>query len=209
MKATVRDYRIKTVLNLRGHHPEKSWYRDERDASLGNGATQIDIAMSSCEWMSRKQLQTLIDVIENSEKPLLIHCWRGSERTGLASAFATLLREGSTLEEARDQFSLKYAFVRIGDGVVTIEHFEKYEKWLAENRLTHSPKIFRRWVNEGFVPGSPCREEWAVDPYPLVVYTKTTPKGLDIKKVWDNRGRTPAMNAKAEAEGQGAPLLVR
>ena len=50
---TVRDYRIKTVLNLRGSNKDP-WYAAERSATVrGQGATQVDIAMSSCIWMSR------------------------------------------------------------------------------------------------------------------------------------------------------------
>jgi protein tyrosine phosphatase (PTP) superfamily phosphohydrolase (DUF442 family) len=187
---TVRDHRIKTVLNLRGHHPDQDWYRAERDATLASGAEQVDIAMSSCEWMSRTQLRTLVDVLQTSETPILIHCWRGAERTGLTTAFLTLLRDGSTLEDARAAFSLEYLFVRAGDGVVTIEHFEQYEAWLRTNGLSHSPIVFRRWVNEGYVPGQPSRENWPYDPYPLAVFTRATPTGPDERKIWDERGRT-------------------
>ena len=50
-------HRIKTVLNLRGSNSVEAWYRDEVAATNLNGATQIDIAMSSCIWMSRAQLR--------------------------------------------------------------------------------------------------------------------------------------------------------
>ena len=89
----VRSHGIKTVLNLRGAHPEQAWYRAERSATLGAGATQIDMAMSSCEWMSRDQARMLVRVLDTCEYPLLIHCWRGSERTGLVSAMTELLRQ--------------------------------------------------------------------------------------------------------------------
>ena len=186
---TIHDQKIKTVLNLRGHHPEQPWYRAERAATLAAGAAQVDIALSSCEWMSRTQMRTLVDVLLTSDTPILIHCWRGAERTGLASAFLTLLKDGSTLEDARAAFSIKYLFVRAGDGVVTIEHFEQYEAWLKTNGLTHSPTVFRRWANEGYVPGKPGREQWPYDPFPLVVFTRDTPDGPVERKVWDDRGR--------------------
>jgi len=197
---TVRNHQIKTVLNLRGHHPDQSWYRDERATTLAGGATQIDIALSSCEWMSRTQLRTLVDVLLTCEKPVLIHCWRGSERTGLVSAFLTLLDDGSTLDDARAQFSLRYLFLRAGDGLVTIEHFEQYETWLARNRLTHTPTVFRRWVSEGFAPGLPGRESWPFDPYPLAVFTRPSPNGPQERMIWDERGRPPLMNAGRDVE---------
>lgn len=195
LASTVRDHRVRTVLNLRGHHPESAWYRAERDATLAQGATQVDIALSSSEWMSRPQLRTVVDVLTTAEPPVLVHCWHGSERTGLVSAFAILLRDGSTLDEARAQFSARYLFVPWGDGVVTLRHLEHYEAWLGRNGLAHSPAAFRRWVSEGFVPGEPSREQWPYDPYPLVVTTRPTPGGPVETKVWDERGRTASRGA--------------
>ena len=64
----VREHRIKTVLNLRGSHPESDWYRDERTATLEGGATQVDMPMSSCEWMSRAQARALLEVLETAER---------------------------------------------------------------------------------------------------------------------------------------------
>ena len=103
---------------------------------------------------------------------MLIHCQWGSERTGLVSAFAELLRPGSTLDDARAQFSIRYLFVRVNDGKVMAEHLDQYESWLRAGGMKHDPATFRRWVDEGFKPGEPSREQWPYDPYPLVVITR-------------------------------------
>jgi protein tyrosine phosphatase (PTP) superfamily phosphohydrolase (DUF442 family) len=168
----VRTHAIKTVLNLRGAHPEEGWYRAERSAVLSAGATQIDMALSSCEWMSRDQARTLLKVLETSEYPLLVHCWRGSERTGLVSAMTELLRPGGTFAAARGQFSLRYLFVRAGDGALMLDHLERYADWLRQQGLEHTPEHFSRWMTAGFTPGRPGREDWPYDPYPLVVVTR-------------------------------------
>ena len=171
LAGTIRDHHIKTVLNLRGTN-EDSWYRTERATTLDAGATQVDIAMSSCIWMSRAQLHTLIETFDWAEYPILIHCQWGAERTGLASAFVELLRPGSTLEAARRQFSIRYLFLRVNDGKIMAEHLDQYELWLHTNGLAHTPATFRRWVDEGFRPMVPGREQWPYDPYPLVVITR-------------------------------------
>jgi hypothetical protein len=175
---TIRGYKLKTVLNLRGPNKD-SWYVAERAATLKAGATQIDIPMSSCVWMSRAQLRTLIETLETAEYPILIHCQWGAERTGLASAFAELLRPGTTLADARAQFSIRYLFARLGDGKIMAEHLDQYEQWLHDNGWDHSRDHFRRWVNAGFRPMIPNREQWPYDPCPLVVITRpaaeTTP----------------------------------
>ncbi len=168
---TIRDHRIKTVLNLRGVNKD-AWYVAERATTLEAGATQVDIPMSSCIWMSRAQLRTLIATFDTAEYPILIHCQWGAERTGLASAFAELLRPDSTLEDARRQFSIGYLFLRVNDGKIMAEHLDQYELWLATHGVTHSPATFRRWVADGFQPMKPNREQWPYDPYPLVVVTR-------------------------------------
>jgi protein tyrosine phosphatase (PTP) superfamily phosphohydrolase (DUF442 family) len=183
---TLHDHRIKTVLNLRGVNPRQPWYRAEREATNAAGATQVDISLSSSEWMSREQLRTLLRVIDSCDYPLLIHCQWGSERTGLVSAFVTLLRSGATLEDARAQLSLAYLYVRVGDGKVMAEHLDQYESWLREHGCPHSAATFRQWANEGFQPGNPSREQWPYDPYPLVI---TRPASASVAKTGDGTVR--------------------
>ena len=177
----VRDHRIKTVLNLRGSHPESSWYRDERSATIESGATQIDMPLSSCEWLSKAQARALLEVLETAERPILIHCFHGSERTGMVAAFAMLLRPGSTLRDAEAQFTPGHLYFGLGDGVVTRQHLENYEAWLRGQSLAHAPDQFRRWLGVEYRPGEPNREKWDHDPYPLVVVTK------GLKRVADRR----------------------
>jgi protein tyrosine phosphatase (PTP) superfamily phosphohydrolase (DUF442 family) len=171
LSRTIRDQGIKTVLNLRGSNKD-DWYSAERRATLDAGATQVDIAMSSCIWMSRAQLRTVVQTLDTAQYPMLIHCQWGAERTGLVSAFAELLRPGSTLDAARAQFSVGYLFLRINDGKIMAEHLDQYEHWLVAKGWTHEPEHFRRWVEEGYRPQLPNREQWPYDPYPLVVITR-------------------------------------
>lgn len=179
--ARIREHRVRTVLNLRGSHPESAWYRDERAATLDAGATQVDIPLSSCEWMSRAQARAVLEVLETAERPILVHCFHGSERTGMVAAFAELLRPGSTLADAEEQFTLRHLYLGFGDGVVTRRHLEAYQTWLRDRKLTHDPSHFRRWIAFEYRPGSPSREHWDFDPYPLVVVTKP------VRKVADRR----------------------
>jgi Tyrosine phosphatase family len=168
----LRQYSIKTVLNLRGSNSNEAWYRDEVKTTLAAGATQIDVPMSSCLWLSRDRLSNLIELLEQADYPLLIHCNWGSERTGLVSAFAELLRPGATLAEARAEFSLGYLFVRLGDGTIMAQHLDQYESWLRARGLAHDRETFKKWVAEGFRPLLPNREQWPYDPYPLSVITR-------------------------------------
>ena len=132
---TIRDYRIKTVLNLRGANKDR-WYRAERATTLEAGATQVDIPMSSCIWMSRAQLRTLDRDVRYGG---ISRC--SSIASGVRSAPAwprpspSCSAPDGTLEDARAQFSIGYLFVRVNDGKVMAEHLDQYERWLAGQRI--------------------------------------------------------------------------
>ncbi len=151
---------------MRGSNKD-AWYTAERAATLEAGATQVDIAMSSCIWMSRAQLRTVVQTLDTAEYPMLIHCQWGAERTGLVSAFAELLRPGSTLDDARAQFSIGYLFVRFNDGKIMAEHLDQYEHWLAERGWTHEPDAFPAVGERGLPPaGSPTASNGPTIPIP-------------------------------------------
>lgn len=179
LRRAIRDHHIRTVLNLRGPNPSESWYRQEVTATLEGGATHVDIPLSSCVWMSRVQLRTVIDVLDRAEYPLLVHCAWGSERTGLTSAIAELLKPGGSLEKARDQLALRFLYVRLGDGRIMAEFLDQYEAWLVDRGQAHRPETFRKWAVEGYRPGTPNREGWPYDPSPLRTVTRPAPEERD------------------------------
>jgi protein tyrosine phosphatase (PTP) superfamily phosphohydrolase (DUF442 family) len=194
---TVGTYGIRTVLNLRGPNPAQPWYLAERAATTGAGATQVDVPMSSCEWMSRAQLRALVRVLDSCDYPLLIHCQWGAERTGLVSAFSELLRPGATLADAEHQFSVRYLFLPIKDGKVMAEHLAQYETWLRAHEWEHSPERFRQWVAVGFIPLSPSREQWPYDPLPLVTVTRPMDNGEGEGITWAQPSPAPLAGSAA------------
>jgi len=171
---SVRQHQIKTVLNLRGANPDEPWYQAELQATLDAGATQVDLSMASDMWVSRQQARTILQVLDTCEKPVLIHCQWGAERTGLVTAISELTRPDRTLEEARSQFALSYLYVKAGDGAVMEEHLDRYETWLRSKRMEHSPEQFRHWLTQVYQPESPSREQWPYDPYPPIIITRPT-----------------------------------
>lgn len=177
----IQSRRIRTVINLRGCNPENDWYPAERETTLAAGATQIDLALASDLWLSRDQMRTLVDVLRQAERPFLIHCEWGAERTGLASAFVELLRPGGSLESARQQFGLYYLYLPLADGLVMRGHVDAYERWLHEHQRTHSPEQFLEYALKAYDPGSPSRQEWPYDPYPLLVVTRPDSRGEPAK----------------------------
>ncbi|ODR96717.1 hypothetical protein AUC69_14075 [Methyloceanibacter superfactus] len=80
-------YGIKTILNLQGAHPEADWYREEEAAAKAHGIKLINYKLSAKRDVSAAQLEDLLALMSNAERPLLIHCRSGADRTGLVSAF--------------------------------------------------------------------------------------------------------------------------
>ena len=74
-------YGIRTVLKL-NHGPEE----------VPAGVTVIHRPLSVMTEPSREELQEILDTIERSPKPLLVHCTHGEDRTGLIVALYRLRR---------------------------------------------------------------------------------------------------------------------
>jgi hypothetical protein len=101
-------------------------------------------------------LLQLIDVLDHTEFPVLFHCHKGADRTGMASAVALLLKSDTPLEEARAQLSPRYGHLSVGKTGNIDRFFDLYSEWLAERGLAHAPAVFRRWATEEYCPGE-CR----------------------------------------------------
>lgn len=83
-----RRYGIRTVLKLNsGGEP------------VPEGVTLIHHPLSVLKEPTPQQLQEILDTIDHSEKPLLVHCTHGEDRTGLVIALYRL-RHGTATDTA-------------------------------------------------------------------------------------------------------------
>jgi hypothetical protein len=152
----IRGYGIRTVVNLRGTAPSYDWYRDECRASADLEACQEDLCFSAGRLPATAELRRLVEVLDHSDYPLLFHCQRGADRTGLASAVALLLHSELPYEAARRQLGLRYGHVRLGRPANLDRFFDLYREWLGREGLAHSPDNFRRFATHDYCPGA-CR----------------------------------------------------
>ena len=147
---------LRNILNLRGKVAQ-GFYLFEAEACAQLGITLNDLQMSAKTAPTRDQLQTLLGLLKTLEKPLLIHCKSGSDRTGLAAALYVLLIENRPIAEAQRQLSWRYLHVEnspagMQDHLLRLyaDAFEKtgvtFADWLAQSydpaKVTAS---FRRW----------------------------------------------------------------
>jgi protein tyrosine phosphatase (PTP) superfamily phosphohydrolase (DUF442 family) len=152
----VQDHGIRTVINLRGNGAPTEWYMEECRATHRLDVAQEDISLSATRLPSADEMRRLVEVLDHCEYPVLFHCFRGADRTGLASATAKLLYTDATLDQACRQLGICYGHVPIGKCANLDRFFELYADWLKGQGLEHAPEAFRRWIAEGYCPGE-CR----------------------------------------------------
>lgn len=133
---------LKTVVNLRGS-PQEGFYLFEVEATEALGLTRIDLNFSARSAPYDYQLLELLDVLEGMQKPALIHCKSGADRTGLAAALYLLVVEGRPLAEALEQLSLRYM------------HLSKSKTGIMDEILLcygeeARGRSFRQWVIEDY-----------------------------------------------------------
>lgn len=108
IEETSKEYGIKTILNLRGENTGADWYDKEVREAKRLGIRHIDFRMSASKELTTEEAKSLIAIMASAQKPILIHCKAGADRTGLASAFyvAAVAKLGE--KAAEDQISIKY-----------------------------------------------------------------------------------------------------
>lgn len=103
---------IKSVVNLRGSHPGTPWYDDEVATAAALGLAHYDFGMSASKGLTQAEATSLVALLRDVPKPVLIHCKAGSDRTGLASALY-LAGSGGSEDAAEQQISLRFGHISI------------------------------------------------------------------------------------------------
>ncbi len=152
----VESHGIRTVVNLRGRCNPFPWYLEEARATCRLDLCQEDICLSAGRLPSVNELRRLIEVLDRTEYPLVFHCRRGADRTGLASAVAFLLQPDFTFAQATRQLSLRYGHAPVGRTTCLDDFLDLYAAWLAGQPRAHSPAAFRQWALHEYTAGE-CR----------------------------------------------------
>ena len=125
---------IASIVNLRGASVGASWYDQELAAASAAGVQHYDFRMSASQSLTQQEAADLLALLDHAEKPVLIHCNWGADRTGLAAALylAAIAKQGE--EAAESQLSLRYGHFSVpmlSQGYAMDETFEALEPWLG------------------------------------------------------------------------------
>src|SRR5262245_43662478 len=169
LERLLRQHGIQTVVNLRGCAQTFDWYQDECRVTRKCDAVQEDVCLSSGRLPSTAEIRRLVEVVDRSRYPVLLHCYRGIDRTGLASAVVLLLRTDASVDQARGQLGCQFGHFNLGRTGYIDHFFDIYKEWLTETGRSHSPAVFRQWAVEEYRPEQ-ClaRLEWLAPPQRLV-----------------------------------------
>ena len=137
---------IKTVLNLRGKVRTASWLFEEETCKR-LGLTLIDIPMSARAAPPHASIMALLDAYDTIERPFLMHCKSGADRTGLAAAIYLMVIAGGTLAEARRQLSRRFLHFRRSRTGVMDHVLDVYER-----RNARAPISMRDWLKAEYDP---------------------------------------------------------
>jgi protein tyrosine/serine phosphatase len=122
----INRHNIRSIINLRGKHPDKPWYREETEVSLIYGVRHYSIPLSSSFEPDEAVVRKLIEVYNNAPRPVLIHCQAGADRSGLASAIWKVVVDKESKSVAEKQLSIFYGHLPIGKAQAMDSFFRKW-----------------------------------------------------------------------------------
>ncbi|HRK36572.1 MAG TPA: tyrosine-protein phosphatase [Candidatus Hydrogenedentes bacterium] len=141
LDAVIDRHDIKTVVNLRGANPDELWYQRELVACEANETAHVDLKLTMRRIPEPESLANLVDIIENAEKPILVHCQAGVHRAGTASAVYRLIT-GDSVDEARQEFGLFFMNAPIGNLLDLYDGSKPFAQWVREDY----PRIYAERV---------------------------------------------------------------
>jgi protein tyrosine phosphatase (PTP) superfamily phosphohydrolase (DUF442 family) len=155
---------VRTVVNLRGEHMGAEWYEHEREAAVGSNLNLVDLPFETFDWPPRIETLELVAALDESDGPVLLHCWSGRDRSSWAAGVALLL-EGAPVERARSEMSLLRGHLCMSGSCPLHAFFDEYESWLTRHGHTHAAGSFRRWITDDYYP-EPYRAGLTIDHAP-------------------------------------------
>jgi protein tyrosine phosphatase (PTP) superfamily phosphohydrolase (DUF442 family) len=111
LNETVRQYGIKSILNLRGAGMDRDWYVAEINTARQLGVQHFDVALSASRELKDEEMDEILATIRTAPKPILIHCKAGADRTGLVGALYLYGLEGRPAPQAGRQLTVFYGHV--------------------------------------------------------------------------------------------------
>ncbi len=145
LERLVKRYHIRSVINLRGPHPQASWYQGEIKVSAAENLHHYNLTPPAHGLPTYAELKKIVKTLQVAPHPILVHCRQGADRTGLVSAIEVILAGNASMDSVKTQISWKYGVVSphtVGYQVMT-----NYFQWLTQQKLALSKASFLQWLD--------------------------------------------------------------
>ncbi|MBO9465469.1 dual specificity protein phosphatase family protein [Tropicibacter sp. R15_0] len=144
---------IKTVINLRGED-KFSYYLFEKESCEQLGLTLVNAKLWARNAASARKIIPVIDALREAERPMMFHCKSGADRAGFVAAMYLMIFEGASVQEAKEQLSLKYIHLDF-----TKTGVQDYILRVYEARLQLGDIGFEDWIRTEYA-ATPIQEGW-------------------------------------------------
>jgi protein tyrosine phosphatase (PTP) superfamily phosphohydrolase (DUF442 family) len=111
LRTCIERYGIKSIINLRGYHPELTWWQNEKKIADEHNVLFYNIAMNSKALHPQELVKNLLSLFETAPYPILVHCASGVDRAGETAALWLLAHENESKKTAVKQLSYRYFHV--------------------------------------------------------------------------------------------------
>lgn len=132
----IRTHKLKSVVNLRGPGAGQAWYDGERAVAANANIEHHDFELGSAKEVPVAQADELIALMRRAPKPMLVHCWAGADRTGLASALYLYAVADKAPELAAKALSVRYHHLWFTSAGAMGRSFQAYVAARAKDALT-------------------------------------------------------------------------
>ena len=149
--AVVQRFGVRAVVNLRGARPSERWYADEAAACRDLGVARDDVRIKLDDWPPQHEVRRFVALLEERERPLLLHCKDGYDRSGWGAAVALALA-GEPLARALDVMSPASGHLCRRDACPLHRFFAEYSSWLGRSGAAHDAATFRLWALTAYCP---------------------------------------------------------
>jgi len=123
----IKKHNIRSIVNLRGENPSKTWYKEEIMFCDANNIKHYDLSLSSSKGPNREDVRKLMEIFNNAPRPVLIHCLAGADRSGLVAAMWKVIVDKEPKEEAEKQLSLLFGHLPIGKTAAMDNFFQNWD----------------------------------------------------------------------------------
>jgi protein tyrosine/serine phosphatase len=139
LRELIESNKIKSIVNLRGEAKDASWWQEEKALAEELGVDYYNVQMYSYILPERETIVELLEILENAEPPILVHCNHGANRTGIASLIYLLEIKKEPFSIAKQQLHLRYGHLP-----------SKLDGFISRYRKGSQGRSFKQWLKEAY-----------------------------------------------------------